>query len=316
MRIRVVPLILGCALATVLVLDTAAVWARAGSGGSSGGSRGSRSYSTPTPPSSPSSPSRVTQPPASSPAPTAQPQRPGFFGGLMGGIAGFALGGLLGSMLFGSGMGGGFGLLELLLVGGAVFFLFRMLRGRSQAAPAYAGADGQSASSAAGQGWSSGGGVATMEVPAGVSELDRGIQHIRGMDASFDPDDFVEFAKAAFVDTQEGIARRDLTAVQDRLTPQEYARLQAQCDQLRSSRRTNRIERIRIGRAQVSEAWQESGQDWVTVYFAVSLVDYTVDDATGSVVEGSSTPVDIEEYWTFTRPVGPKPWRLSAIQTA
>jgi predicted lipid-binding transport protein (Tim44 family) len=320
MRTRAFPLILGCALASILVLDTAAVWARAGSGGSSGGSRGSRSYSTPTPPSSPSSPSRVAPPPASNPAPMAQPQRPGMFGGLMGGIAGFALGGLLGSMLFGSGMGGGFGggfgLLELLLVGGAAFFLFRMLRGRSQAQPAYAGADGRSASSAEAQGWSSGGGAATMEVPAGVSDLDRGIEHIRGMDASFDPDGLVEFAKAAFVDTQEGIARQDLTAVQDRLTPQEYARLQAQCDQLRSSRRTNRIERVRIGRAQVSEAWQESGQDWVTVYFAVSLVDYTVDDATGAVVEGATTPVDIQEYWTFTRPVGPKPWRLSAIQTA
>lgn len=24
----------------------------------------------------------------------------------------------------------------------------------------------------------------------------------------------------------------------------------------------------------------------------------------------------VEEYWTFTRPVGPKPWRLSAIQTS
>src|SRR5262245_43184635 len=226
MRTRAFPLILGCALATVLVLDTAAVWARAGSGGSSGGSRGSRSYSTPASPSSPSSPSRVTQPPASSPAPMAQPQRPGMFGGLMGGIAGFALGGLLGSMLFGGmggGFGGGFGLLELLLVGGAAFFLFRMLRGRSQSQPAYAGvgADGRSASSAAGQGWSSGGGVATMEVPAGVSELDRGIQHIRSMDASFDPDGLVELAKAAFVDIQQGIARRDLSAVQDRLTPQE-----------------------------------------------------------------------------------------------
>ena len=95
-----------------------------------------------------------------------------------------------------------------------------------------------------------------MEVPAGVSEIDRGVQHIRGMDASFDPDGFVEFARAAFADVQEGIARRDLTAVQDRLTPQEYARLQAQCDQLRSTRRTNRIERIRIGQAQVTEAWQ------------------------------------------------------------
>jgi predicted lipid-binding transport protein (Tim44 family) len=234
----------------------------------------------------------------------------------MGGIAGFALGGLLGSMLFGSGMGGGFGLIELLLVGGAVFLLFRMVRGRGQPEPAYAGADGRSASSTAGQGWSSGGGAATMETPAGGSDLDRGIQHIRSMDASFDPDGLVELAKAAFVDVQEGIARRDLTAVQDRLTPQEYARLQAQCDQLRSARRTNRIERIRIGRAQLTEAWQESGQDWVTVYFAVSLVDYTVDDATGSMVEGSTTPVEFEEYWTFTRPVGPKPWRLSAIQTA
>jgi predicted lipid-binding transport protein (Tim44 family) len=246
----------------------------------------------------------------------AQPQRPGLFGGLMGGIAGFALGGLLGSMLFGSGMGGGFGLLELLLVGGAAFFLFRMLRGRGQAEPAYAGADGRSASSAAGQGWSSGGGAATLEMPAGLSDIDRGIEHIRGMDATFDPDGFVELAKAAFGDVQEGIARRDLTAVQDRLTPQEYARLQAQCDQLRGARRTNRIEQIRIGRAQVTEAWQESGQDWVTVYFAVSLVDYTVDDSSGSVVEGSTTPAAIEEYWTFTRPVGPKPWRLSAIQTA
>src|SRR2546426_9867328 len=115
MRTRAFPLILGCALVSVLVVDTAPVWARA----SSGGSRGTRSYSTPASPSSPSSPSRVTPPPSSAPAPVAQPQRPGMFGGgLMGGIAGFALGGLLGSMLFGGmggGIGGGVGLLEVLL---------------------------------------------------------------------------------------------------------------------------------------------------------------------------------------------------------
>ena len=54
----------------------------------------------------------------------------------------------------------------------------------------------------------------------------------------------------------------------------------------------------------------------MTVYLAASLVDYTVDDTTGALVDGSKTPQDIEEYWTFTRLVGPKPWRLSAIQTA
>src|SRR6266852_5471228 len=132
MRPRALLLIVGLSLASLLLLDNASVWARAGSGGS----RGSRSYSSPTTPSSPSSPSPVTTPSPSSPQ---QPmQRPGMFGGLMGGIAGFALGGLLGSMLFGGeggGFGGGLGLLELLLIGGAVFFLFRMLRGRQAARP-------------------------------------------------------------------------------------------------------------------------------------------------------------------------------------
>jgi len=313
MRPRALLLMSGLSLASFLLLDNATVWARAGSGGS----RGSRSYSSPATPSSPSSPSPVTTPPPSS---SQQPmQRPGMFGGLMGGIAGFALGGLLGSMLFGGmggGFGGGVGLLELLLIGGAIFFLFRMFRGRTavRPEPAYAGAG--SAYNAGGQGWSTAGGGTTLEVPPSVSDLDRGIEHIRGMDASFDPDGFVEFAKGAFGDVQGGIVKRDLSGVQDRLTPQEYARLQAQCDQLRGARRTNRIERVRINRAQMTEAWQESGQDWVTVYLSVSMVDYTVDDATGAVVEGSATPVDIEEYWTFTRPVGPKPWRLSAIQTA
>jgi predicted lipid-binding transport protein (Tim44 family) len=224
-------------------------------------------------------------------------------------------------MLFGGlggGFGGGFGLLELLLIGGAVFFLFKWLRGRQASpAPAYAMGGGGSASAyGAGHGWPSGGGGATVvESPPSVSDLDRGLGHIRSMDPSFDPEGFSEWAKSVFVDVQGGIARRDMSAVQERLTPQQYGRLQAQCDQLRGARHTNRIEQVRVNRAQLSEAWQESGQDWATVYFAVSLVDYTVDDGTGAVVEGSKSPVDIEEYWTFTRPVGPKPWRLSAIQT-
>jgi hypothetical protein len=47
--------------------------------------------------------------------------------GLMGGIGGFLLGGLLGSMLFGGmghGLFGGIGLMEILIVGGLLFFAF------------------------------------------------------------------------------------------------------------------------------------------------------------------------------------------------
>ncbi len=94
------------------------------------------------------------------------------------------------------------------------------------------------------------------------------------------------------------------------------ALLQAQIDRLRSARRTNRVERIVVHRAETTEAWQEAGCDWATVGVQASMLDYVVDDATGAVVEGSNTtPVDVEEYWTFTRPVGNNAWRLSAIQT-
>src|SRR5438067_2789328 len=253
-------------LAALLALQAGEAFAAAGSGGS----RGSRSSSTParpapTSPTHPSSPSRQLSSPTPAPA---QPSR-GRMGGLMGGLAGFALGGLLGSMLFGGmggGFGGGIGLLELVLIGGAIFLVFRMLRGRGESRPEPAYAGGSSYGSA-GQGWSTGGGGAVMETPSSPSELDRGIGHIRGMDASFDPDAFAEWAKGTFIDVQAGIVKRDLSGVQDRLTPQEFGRLQAQCDQLRAARRTHRIERAQFGRAEVSEAWQESGQDWVTVYF-------------------------------------------------
>ena len=162
MRTRAFVLIFGLSLVSLLLLDTASVWARA----TSGGSRGSRSSSSPTSPSStPSSPSRVTTPEPSSSQPMSQPaQRPGMFGGLMGGLAGFALGGLLGSMLFGGmggGFGGGIGLLELLLIGGGIFLVFRMLRGRD--APML-------------QGWAA---VFTQGALVGLAEADKGELHPR-----------------------------------------------------------------------------------------------------------------------------------------
>ena len=47
------------------------------------------------------------------------------------------------------------------------------------------------------------------------------------------------------------------------------------------------------------------------------LIDYTVEETTGQVVEGRKTdPVKFEEYWIFTRSVGNNPWQLSDINPA
>ncbi|HEX7539753.1 MAG TPA: TIM44-like domain-containing protein, partial [Syntrophales bacterium] len=67
----------------------------------------------------------------------------------------------------------------------------------------------------------------------------------------------------------------------------------------------------------ITEVWQEAGQDYITARVYANLLDYTIDEATNQVLSGSRTePVKFEEYWTFTRPVGKNAWKLSAIQQA
>jgi len=306
------------ALGTLLAAEVDDAWARA----RSGGSRGSRSFSAPARPSptTPTSPSRSITQPASPTSPMA-PQRPGLFGGLMGGLTGFMLGGLLGSLLFGGlGHGFGFGLMDLLLVGGGLFLLLSFLRRRRESAmrPAYATAGGPASAYDVGldrERATAGAGVAVAPTAPEVSDLDRGVGHIRQMDLKFDPVRVADVARSVFHEVQARFTARDLAPIRDRLTPEMYAELQAQCDRLRSARRTNRVERIAVREAKITEAWQEGGQDYITVLIAVSLVDYTVDDATGAVVDGAKDAVqDVEEFWTFTRPVGPNAWKLSAIQ--
>lgn len=297
---RLIVLVTLVAMVT-LALDVAPVWARA-SGGGSRGSRSSSAPAAPMSPSTPTSPGRNLTTPA--PAPAQPVQRPSFmsrWGGMLGGLL---LGGLLGGLLFG-GFGGGIGLLDVLVLGGLVLLVVVFLRRRGQTPePAYAMAGGGSQAP-----------PVTMEMPSGAADLDRGLTHIRSMDASFDPAVLVDTARRTFSDVQAAVTARDLTRVRDRVTDEMLALLQGQCDRLRAAGHINRIESIDVRRAELTEAWQEGGRDYATAFLGVSLLDYTV-DGRGAVVEGSSTePQEIQEYWTFTRPVGPSPWRLCAIQT-
>jgi predicted lipid-binding transport protein (Tim44 family) len=236
----------------------------------------------------------------------------------MGGLAGLALGGLLGSMLFGHGMGGGIGMLEILLIAGGAFLLFRMMRNRQAASqPSYGQAGGGT--------WQSQPQPQPYQAPVaqaqpveiGPSDLDRGIANIRQMDAGFDPARFSDIASDIFFKVQAGWMNRDMREAAAVVTPEMSDILQKDCDRLRGQGRVNRLENIAVRSVDVTEAWQESGQDFVTVHFLANLLDYTVDERSGQVVEGNrSEPVKFEEFWTFVRPVGPNTWRLTAIQQA
>jgi predicted lipid-binding transport protein (Tim44 family) len=296
-------------------------WARAG-GGRSMGNRGSRSFSAPASPgSSPSSPNRQAAPPSG--FQQSPPQRSGWMSGLMGGIGGFILGGLLGSMLFGGmghGLFGGIGLLEILLIGGLIYFAVSYMRRRQQPAPAasYGYTPPHREDMSSWRSGSMGSSTATMDTSEASNDLERGLGHIRQLDHAFDPVRFAsDTASDAFFTIQAAWMARDMTSARDLLTPELYEELQKESERLRAEHRINRLENVAVRTVEVTEAWQEGGRDFVTVHILANVLDYTVDETTNQVVEGSRTePVRFEEYWTFVRAVGPNAWRLSAIQQA
>ena len=283
---------------------------RAGGGGS-GGSRGSRSFQAPSRQAqpSPSQPSREATPPPQQPAPMA-PQP----GGFMRGIGTAIIGGFLGSMLFSGlanagigGLGGsGFGMIEILLLAGLGYFLYRKF-GSPAVATGYSPMQYQSAQDYASPY------PPVQEAPAVTNAID--YRSLMLMDRSFDADLFLKTAQDNFFKVQGAWNKQD-TATLNALCGSELMKTWKQeLDALHSRGQHNKMENIALRRSQITEAWTENGEDYITVRLLANLLDYTVDAKSGALVNGSNAePVEFEEYWTFARPVGPNPWKLSAVQ--
>jgi predicted lipid-binding transport protein (Tim44 family) len=300
-------------------LDVAS-YGRAGSG-KSFGSRGSRSYSSPSRPSpspGPAPSQRQEAPPYSQPSPSQQPGGGGFLRSLGGGI----LGGLLGGFLFrslgfgGYGAGGsGIGIFELLLILAGGYFIYRMVRRRKKAVDSVS-QDYVRQGDFEGERFETYKGRGQISYERG-SDIDQGLSYIHQMDQSFDKDRFKDNAMDIFFRVQGAWTHRDIGPVSDILTDEARGFLQGEIDMLRREKKVNRLENIAVRNAEITEAWQESGRDFVTVRFFANLLDYTSDEKTGEVLSGSVTePVKFEEYWTFTRALGNNPWKLSAINQA
>jgi predicted lipid-binding transport protein (Tim44 family) len=134
------------------------------------------------------------------------------------------------------------------------------------------------------------------------------------MDPNFNEQRFGDQVMDIFFKIQGAWMNRDLASVTGLLTPEMRRIFQEDIDRLVREHRVNRLENIAVRSVEISEAWQEAGQDYVTAMIYANLLDYTTDDSSGQVVEGSKTdPVKFEEFWTFTRPVGSNSWQLAAI---
>ena len=294
-------------LALPLIAAASSADARVG-GGVSSGSRGARTFSAP--------PSTSTAPNAAQPfnRTITQPASPGvgtpagggFFNrpgmGMLGGLAaGFLGAGLLG-MLFGGGMFGGLGglssIIGLLLQVGLIIIVVRLAMSwwqrRHQTASAYAGAPagpGASPSFRTATGFGLGSGGAPLEIiPSDYEAFERLLGEIQAAWSS------------------EDVARLHTLA-----TPEMVSYFAGDLEKNKARNVVNKVSGTKLLQGDLAEAWREGDIDYASVALRFSMVDQTVDRATGRLVEGSEQPTEATEVWTFLRPRGGN-WELSAIQ--
>jgi len=211
------------------------------------------------------------------------------------------------------GFGGGFGIMEIILIGALLYGIYWFIkRRRSEVSAGTSYRD-----SSAMDGGRTAAPMTAYEPEARESDVETGLRHIRQMDPRFDERDFTDGSMDRFFQIQGAWANRDMSGIRNLLTDEMYKTLQEEADQLRTKQRINRLDNIAVRSVDITEIWQEGGADFITAKIYANLLDYTTDERTGEVVSGSRTePVKFQEYWTFTRPVGENPWKLSAIHQA
>ena len=237
-------------------------------------------------------------------------------------MAGGIVGGMLGGMLFrslgfsgmGGGMGGGgIGLFEIILIAGIGYLIYRYIKKKREASSGNSFSQPQYIPGNTTQIPTPLYGGNQEQLPQ-TDDVETGLGHIRQFDQTFDEERFNDLVMDNFFKIQGAWMNRELSPVAGILTDEMRRIMQQDIDKLLHDKQINRLENIAVRNVEIAEAWQESGQDYINALIYANLLDYTTDDSTGAVISGSKTdPVKFEEFWTFTRPVGNYPWKLSAI---
>jgi len=282
-----------CSLITLFIFALFYTWieqaeARRMGGGRSFGSSPSYQRSAP----QPSSPQR-TQPSPQSPATPGAAPRP--FGGMLGGLL---MGGLIGSLLFG-GMHswGGPGLLDIIVFGGLLFFLFRFLKARRMAtqeagqASFNTGLDSQETWGSAGSGY---GAIQGTEVPAASEEVN--------IPQDFDQKDFMKGAKAAYTRLQSSWDKRDLEDIRYFTSKEVWEEISRQA---KEDPKPSKTEILRVN-ARLLEVASSNSHTVASVLFDVMMRESKEED----------TAKEVREIWHFSKDdKDPKSfWVLEGIQ--
>jgi predicted lipid-binding transport protein (Tim44 family) len=211
------------------------------------------------------------------------------FGGLFGGML---MGGLLGSLFFG-GPFHGISFMDILLIGGGLFLLTRMMRSRQPASPAPGG-------------------------PGRVHDMDQNAwEHLRSarpqgtsqaasqadnIPPGFDSEEFLNGAKAAYTRLQASWDARDMEDLRHFTSPEVFAEVEAQAASDPGPGKTE----ILLLEARLLEVKTLGNQTIATVLFDAMLRE-----------DSASAPAEqVREAWHFSRyeTGGDSHWVVEGIQ--
>jgi predicted lipid-binding transport protein (Tim44 family) len=131
--------------------------------------------------------------------------------------------------------------------------------------------------------------------------LDVAIASVRRVDRSFNPEEFLQGARAAFTMIVEAFARGEKDALRPLLAPDVFQRFSTAIDDRSRRGETLSTELVAIHAAEISGAGTEGSRVRVTIRFESDQVNVTR-NTQGEVVEGDPSAVErIVDIWTFER---------------
>jgi len=140
------------------------------------------------------------------------------------------------------------------------------------------------------------------------------LEQIAGIDSSWELANIKARVEVSFFKVQEAWMKRDQEIAKDYVSERLYQKHKAQTDLLIAQNRKNMLENINLAETKVVEVvdYKDDSRDRFWVHIKGSMVDYTIDTNSGSVVSGDKSESEaFAELWKYVR--GPKGWVLDEI---
>jgi len=192
-------------------------------------------------------------------------------------IGGMIFGAIL-SFLMGNGLHFGTpGLLEIILIGVIIYFLFKAFS-RPKRETEYA---------------TNAGNIKLSESNTQTTGT------LNSVENSINEELILNLTKNIFIELQKAWSNGNLTPVRNFLTDRMYHYLQQQLKELKEKGLRNIVENPVIKNIEIVHVEEEGDKKVVVVKIEAEIIDYII-DKNGNIIEGSKTqPITITEYWAF-----------------